>query len=209
MLRQLDAIAPKVIVCLGATAAQTLLETNRGISQFRGQWLEFRGRKLMATYHPAYLLRNPSAKAEVWKDLQKVMAVLGLEVKGKSAEAASPPNSTMGVLLGLLTAFTWGSSDFLARFATHRIGTLRTMLYMQLTRVRPAYHLLFRGSAAGDILRMAPAGSPWAWGLFAGALNTVATLSLYRSFEIGKMAVVAPLSASLSRHHCVALAFDR
>ena len=88
LLRQLDAINPKVIVALGACAAQTLLETTRGISQFRGQWLEFRGRKLMATYHPAYLLRNPSAKSEVWKDLQKVMAVLGLGAKkGKSAEA--------------------------------------------------------------------------------------------------------------------------
>ncbi len=81
LLRQLDAIAPKVIVCLGSVAAQTLLETNRGISHFRGQWLEFRGRRLMATYHPAYLLRNPNAKGDVWKDLQKVMAVLGLEVK--------------------------------------------------------------------------------------------------------------------------------
>jgi uracil-DNA glycosylase family 4 len=88
LLRQLDVISPRVIVCLGACAAQTLLETNRGISHFRGQWLEFRGRRLMATYHPAYLLRNPNAKGEVWKDLQKVMAVLGLEVKkGKSAEA--------------------------------------------------------------------------------------------------------------------------
>ena len=86
LMRQIDVIAPKVIVCLGATAAKTLLQTNRGISQFRGEWLEFRGRKLLATYHPAYLLRNPPAKSEVWKDLQKVMAVLGLEVKkGKSA----------------------------------------------------------------------------------------------------------------------------
>ncbi len=86
LLRQLDVIAPKVIVCLGAVAAQTLLETHRGISQFRGQWLEFRGRKLLATYHPAYLLRNPNAKGEVWKDLQKVMAALGLEIKkGKSS----------------------------------------------------------------------------------------------------------------------------
>ncbi|MGH8099943.1 MAG: uracil-DNA glycosylase, partial [Chthoniobacterales bacterium] len=74
LLRQLYAINPKVIVCLGSCASQTLLETNRGISHFRGQWLEFRGRRLMATYHPAYLLRNPGAKSEVWKDLQKVMA---------------------------------------------------------------------------------------------------------------------------------------
>jgi DNA polymerase len=81
LMRQIDTIAPKVIVCLGSTAAQTILETTRGISQFRGQWLEFRGRKLMATYHPAYLLRNPSAKSEVWKDLQKVMLELGLELK--------------------------------------------------------------------------------------------------------------------------------
>ncbi len=86
LFRQIDVIAPKVIVCLGAVAAKTLLQTNRGISQFRGEWLEFRGRKLLATYHPAYLLRNPPAKSEVWKDLQKVMAVLGLEAKkGKSA----------------------------------------------------------------------------------------------------------------------------
>jgi uracil-DNA glycosylase len=86
LFRQLDVIAPKVIVCLGAVAAKTLLQTNRGISQFRGQWLEYRGRKLMATYHPAYLLRNPNAKGEVWKDLQKVMALLGLPAKkGKSA----------------------------------------------------------------------------------------------------------------------------
>jgi uracil-DNA glycosylase len=81
LLRQLDAVDPKVIVALGACAAQTLLQTTRGISHFRGQWQEFRGRKLMATYHPAYLLRNPPAKADVWKDLQMVMAELGLEVK--------------------------------------------------------------------------------------------------------------------------------
>jgi len=88
LLRQLDAIAPKVIVCLGSVAAQTLLQTNRGISHFRGEWLDFRGRKLLATYHPAYLLRNPGAKGEVWKDLQKVMAVLGLQVKKGSSAGA-------------------------------------------------------------------------------------------------------------------------
>lgn len=84
LLRQIDVIRPKVIVCLGAVAAKTLLATTRGISQFRGQWLEWRGHKLMATYHPAYLLRNPNAKGEVWKDLQKVMAELGLHPPKKS-----------------------------------------------------------------------------------------------------------------------------
>jgi uracil-DNA glycosylase len=81
LFRQLEVISPKVIVCLGAVAAKTLLRTSRGISQFRGQWLDYRGRKLMATYHPAYLLRNPNAKGEVWKDLQKVMSVLGLQAR--------------------------------------------------------------------------------------------------------------------------------
>jgi uracil-DNA glycosylase len=81
LVRQLEVVNPKVIVCLGATAAQTILETTQGISKFRGQWQDFRGKKLLATYHPAYLLRNPAAKSDVWKDLQKVMAELGLEVK--------------------------------------------------------------------------------------------------------------------------------
>jgi DNA polymerase len=84
LLRQIDVIKPKVVVCLGAVAAKTLLETARGISQFRGEWLDWRGHKLMATYHPAYLLRNPNAKGEVWKDLQKVMAELGLQPPKKS-----------------------------------------------------------------------------------------------------------------------------
>jgi drug/metabolite transporter (DMT)-like permease len=101
----------------------------------------------------------------------------------------------MGILLGLLTALSWGSSDFLARFATRRTGTLRATLYMQilgfllLTAALP-----FLGGwghlADGSGFR------PWAWGIFGGVLNTFATLSIYRSFEIGKMAVVAPLSAS-------------
>jgi uracil-DNA glycosylase len=81
LLRQLGVINPKVICCLGACSAQTLLETTQGISRFRGEWFDFRGAKLIATYHPAYLLRNPAAKSEVWKDLQKVMAVLGLQTK--------------------------------------------------------------------------------------------------------------------------------
>jgi DNA polymerase len=81
LYRQLDAIAPKAIVCLGATAAQALLKTSDPISRFRGEWFDYRNTKLLATYHPAYLLRNPAAKSEVWKDLQKVMAHLGLKAK--------------------------------------------------------------------------------------------------------------------------------
>lgn len=81
LIRQLAVIQPKVICCLGACSAQTLLETNQGISRFRGEWFEYRGAKLIATYHPAYLLRNPAAKSEVWKDLQKIMASLGLKPK--------------------------------------------------------------------------------------------------------------------------------
>jgi uracil-DNA glycosylase family 4 len=81
LFRQLDVIAPKAIVCLGLTAAQALLKTKDSISRFRGEWFDYRGTKLLATYHPAYLLRNPNAKGEVWKDLQKVMAHLGLQPK--------------------------------------------------------------------------------------------------------------------------------
>ena len=81
LLRQIETIRPRVIVCLGSVAAQALLGTNRSISHYRGEWLEFRGARLMATYHPAYLLRNPNAKGDVWKDLQKVMGVLGLTGK--------------------------------------------------------------------------------------------------------------------------------
>jgi DNA polymerase len=85
LLRQLAAIDPKVIVCLGSCATQALLGSNKSISSFRGQWLEFRGARLMATYHPAYLLRNPPAKTEVWADLKKVMAVLGLKAPRRNA----------------------------------------------------------------------------------------------------------------------------
>jgi DNA polymerase len=84
LYRQLDVIAPKAIVCLGLTAAQALLKTKDSISRFRGTWFDFRNTKLLATYHPAYLLRNPNAKGEVWKDLQKVMALLGLQPKKAS-----------------------------------------------------------------------------------------------------------------------------
>lgn len=101
----------------------------------------------------------------------------------------------MGILLGLVTALSWGGADFVARFSTHRIGTLRTMFYMQFT----GFLLLtisMRWLGGWGHLADGSGWQPWAWGFLAGILNAGATLSLYRSFEIGKMAVVAPLSAS-------------
>ena len=101
----------------------------------------------------------------------------------------------MGILLGLLTALTWGGADFIARFATHRIGALRSMLYMQLTGFLLLSFLL---PALGGWGHLADGSGwqPWAWGFLAGSFNAVSGLALYRAFEIGKMAVVAPLSAS-------------
>ena len=101
----------------------------------------------------------------------------------------------MGILLGVLTALTWGGSDFLARFATERMGTLRTLLYMQLigfVLLTLALPLLGGWGHLAD----GSGWQPWAWGVLAGCVNAVSTLGLYRSFEVGKMAVVAPLSAS-------------
>jgi len=76
--RQVELIEPKVIVTLGRFALQSLTEKAYGITSVRGQWLEYNGVKVMPTYHPAYLLRNPAAKKEVWADMKKVMAELGL-----------------------------------------------------------------------------------------------------------------------------------
>jgi DNA polymerase len=87
LVRQIGAIQPKVIVCLGSCAAQALLSTNKAISRFRGEWFDFRGARLLATYHPAYLLRNPHAKPEVWTDLKKVMACLGLKPPVRGARS--------------------------------------------------------------------------------------------------------------------------
>lgn len=101
----------------------------------------------------------------------------------------------MGIFIGLLTALTWGGADFTARFSTHRIGTLRTMFYMQFV----GFLLLtisMRWLGGWGHLADGSGWQPWAWGILAGVLNACGTLSLYRAFEIGKMAVVAPLSAS-------------
>jgi uracil-DNA glycosylase len=74
--RQISAIRPKVICALGASAAQHLLKTDVPVSVLRGQFHDYNGIPVMVTYHPAYLLRNPSAKKQVWEDMQKIMALL-------------------------------------------------------------------------------------------------------------------------------------
>jgi len=76
--RQIQLIQPRVIVTLGRFALQSLTEKGYAISSARGQWMEYDGIKVMPTYHPAYLLRNPAAKKEVWADMKKVMAELHL-----------------------------------------------------------------------------------------------------------------------------------
>jgi len=78
LLRQLEIIAPEVIVALGKFAVQTLLRTKTPITQLRGRWHDYHGIRLMPTFHPAYLLRNPGDKRLVWDDIRKVMGVLGI-----------------------------------------------------------------------------------------------------------------------------------
>lgn len=78
LVRQLELIKPQVIVALGGPAQQALSGVKLGITKLRGQWQEWRGVKLMPTFHPAYILRNPAAKKDFWEDLQLVMKELGL-----------------------------------------------------------------------------------------------------------------------------------
>lgn len=78
LLRQIAAIQPKYIVALGAVAAKNLLGVNDSMSNLRGRWYDFRGSRLLVTYHPAFLLRDPRQKKEAWKDLQMVMKAMGL-----------------------------------------------------------------------------------------------------------------------------------
>jgi DNA polymerase len=76
LFRQIDVIKPKVIVALGTFAARSLLKSDAPISRLRGRVYEYRGAKLIPTFHPAYLLRNPSCRREVWEDIKKAKAIL-------------------------------------------------------------------------------------------------------------------------------------
>ena len=108
--RQLELIAPQVIVALGAHAARTLLKTERPIGQLRGQFHQYEfsellpPAKLMPTYHPAYLLRNYSTdnRRRVWEDMQKVMQELGMTLAEEVVGWAVSAVIAAGLLSGYL-----------------------------------------------------------------------------------------------------------
>ena len=85
LFRQIASIEPKVVIALGAFAARTLLETAEPISKLRGRVFDFRGAKLVPTFHPSFLLRSPGYKREAWEDLKTALGVLG-----RTPPAAAP-----------------------------------------------------------------------------------------------------------------------
>jgi DNA polymerase len=78
--RQLAVIRPEFICCLGTTAAQALLQSEQTIGKLRNQFFDYQGAKVICTYHPSYLLRNPPAKKDVWEDMKRLLAAMGLPV---------------------------------------------------------------------------------------------------------------------------------
>ena len=82
LAQQMDVVQPEFVVALGATAAAYLLGVRQSLASLRGQWFDVRGAKALVTYHPALLLRDPRQKGEAWKDLQRVMAAMGLKGRG-------------------------------------------------------------------------------------------------------------------------------
>jgi len=87
LFRQIDLVRPRVIVGLGTFAVQAVLKLKTPISKLRGKWHEVRGIKMMPTFHPAYLLRNPSEKRVVWADIQEVMKELGRPIPQRAGAA--------------------------------------------------------------------------------------------------------------------------
>jgi DNA polymerase len=83
--RQIDAIHPRVICALGATAAETMLETKESMGRLRGRWFDFRGIPLIVTYHPAFLLRDPTRKRDTWEDLKLILERLKQPPRGKTS----------------------------------------------------------------------------------------------------------------------------
>lgn len=81
--RQLEILRPEYIVCLGASAAKSLLKSELSIGKLRGKFHNYGDIKVLATYHPAYLLRNPAAKADVWEDMKLLLREMGVELPKK------------------------------------------------------------------------------------------------------------------------------
>jgi len=79
--RQLEILRPEFICCLGAVAAQNLLNTTTAIGKLRGSFHDYLGMQVLCTYHPAYLLRNPSSKKDCWDDMQILMRAMGIKLK--------------------------------------------------------------------------------------------------------------------------------
>lgn len=80
LLEQIELIKPKVLCALGTFAAQTLLKTKTTITSLRGEFHDYKGIPLLATYHPSYLLRNPHAKRDVWQDMKIIMKKMDLAI---------------------------------------------------------------------------------------------------------------------------------
>ncbi len=78
--QQLDLLQPEFICCLGSVAARTLLKTTESVGRLRGKFHQYRGSRVVVTYHPAYLLRTPEAKSKTWDDMKMLMAAMGIEL---------------------------------------------------------------------------------------------------------------------------------
>ena len=89
LFRQLASVEPKVVIALGAFAARTLLNTDEPISRLRGKVFDYRGAKLIPTFHPSFLLRSPGYKREAWEDLKKALSILGRELPGATLSPAA------------------------------------------------------------------------------------------------------------------------
>ena len=83
--RQLEILRPEYIVCVGSVPSQALLETTESVGKLRGRIHRYRGSRVLVTYHPSYLLRNPAAKKYVWEDMQLLLKEMGLPVPKRSS----------------------------------------------------------------------------------------------------------------------------
>jgi drug/metabolite transporter (DMT)-like permease len=101
----------------------------------------------------------------------------------------------MGILLGLATALSWGSSDFISRFVSRKLGPLRAVFFMQAWGFLLLTCVLFPLHGGGHLFD-GSGWHAWAWGVLAGVINAFAMLALYHSFAVGRLSIVAPVSAS-------------